>query len=201
MKIKALFGTILILTAFTSSPAMAVEKGDWLMRVGWTMVAPKSNNHPVVSVGDDSSLGLTFSYFLSDNLAIDVLAAYPFEHTISLVGGDDVASTEHLPPTVSVQWHFMPDNAFKPYVGAGINYTGFFSEKTFGALEGVDLSLGGSWGLAAEIGTDVILSDRWLLNLSARWIDIDTKAKLDGVSIGTVEIDPYVFTLAMGYKF
>ncbi len=202
MKIKALLSTLVLLSAAGSSTAMAVEKGDWLMRFGYTSVNPKGNNHPIVTVDSAASLGLNFSYFFTNNLSAEVLAAYPFEHDIRLAGGGEkVASTEHLPPTVSVQYHFMPDNAFKPYVGAGINYTTFFSTKTFGALDGASLSLGDSWGLAGEIGADVMLSEKWLINFSARYIDIETKAKLNGDSIGDVKIDPWVYTLAAGYRF
>ena len=201
MKSKALLGIFALLSLTFTSTAMAVEKGDWIARFGWASVNPKSDNHEVVTVKSASSLAVNLSYMLSDNLAIEVLGAYPFEHDISLVGGPKVASTEHLPPTVSVQWHFMPDNPLKPYVGLGVNYTAFFSTKTTGALADSTLKLGNSTGLAAEVGADIMMGDNWMLNLSARYIDIETKAKLDGASLGDVAIDPYVYTFAVGFKF
>ena len=201
MKIKALLSTLVVLSAATTSTAMAFEKGDWIIRAGWTSVSPKSDNHSIVTVREAASLGVNLSYFFTNNLSVEVLGAYPFEHDIDLVGGPNVASTEHLPPTVSVQWHFLPTNAFKPYVGAGINYTAFFSTKTTGPLEDSTLSLDNSWGLAGEIGVDIMLGENWLLNASARYIDIETKAKLDGASIGDVQIDPYVYTVSAGYRF
>lgn len=201
MKIKALISTLIILSAATATNAMAVEKGDWIVRAGWTSVSPKSDNSDIVSVNEAASLGVNLSYFFTDNLSVEVLAAYPFEHDIRLVDGPVVASTEHLPPTVSVQYHFLPNNAFKPYVGAGINYTAFFSTKTTGPLENSRLSLDNSWGLAGEVGVDIMLGDNWLLNLSARYIDIETKAKLDGAPLDTVQIDPYVYTFSAGYRF
>ncbi len=203
MKIKALLtGTLILSFAVASSPVMAVEKGDWLMRGGVTYVAPKSDNHSVVSVDSAASIGLNFSYMMTSNLSLEVLAAYPFEHDIRLKGSDTkVATTEHLPPTVSLQYHFMPTNAFKPYVGLGVNYTFFFSTKTMGPLDGLKLDLGNSWGLEGEIGADFMMSDKWLLNFSARYIDIETKATLGGDSLGTVEIDPWVYSLMVGYKF
>jgi outer membrane protein len=201
MKFKALIGTMLILSAATTSTAMAVEEGDWIVRAGWTSVNPKSDNSDLVSVKQAASLGLTLSYFFTDNLAVDVLAAYPFKHDIALIGGPTVATTEHLPPTVSVQYHFLPTNAFKPYVGAGLNYTAFFSTKTTGPLEDSSLKLSSSWGLAGEVGVDIMLGESWLLNLSARYIDIETKARLDGDSLGKVAIDPYVYTFSAGYRF
>ena len=202
MKFKALLGTIAILSTTVSGTAMAVEQGDMLLRFGYTDVSPKSNNHEVVSVDSAASLGLSFAYMMTSNLSLEVLAAYPFEHDIKLNGGGGkVASTKHLPPTVSLQYHFMPTNTFKPYLGVGVNYTTFFDTKTTGALEGTKLSLGDSWGLEGEIGADFMLNENWLLNFSARYIDIETKAKLDGTSLGTVKIDPWVYSFFVGYKF
>jgi outer membrane protein len=139
---------------------------------------------------------------LSDNLGLEVLASTPFSHDIKLAGtGVKVAETKHLPPTVSLNYHFDTTGAFKPYVGAGINYTLFFDEETSGPLAGTDLSLDGSFGLAAQVGLDYDISDTMFVNLNVRWIDIDTDAELDGAELETVEIDPYVFTLALGWRF
>ena len=202
MKCRTLLCTLALLGAAVSTPAMAVEKGDWIIRAGATVVDPKSDNHAIVTVDDATSLTFNFSYMMTSHLSVEVLAAYPFEHDIYLNdGGPKVGSTKHLPPTVSLQYHFMPQNTFKPYVGLGINYTTFFSEKTYGPLEGLDLSLGDSWGLEGEIGADFMLGETWLLNLSLRYIDIETKAKLNGNSIGTVKIDPWVYGASVGWRF
>jgi outer membrane protein len=184
-----------------ANTAMAFEPGDWLIRAGYTHVDPKSDNHAIVSVDGAGSLGLNFTYMMTDIWAIEVLAAYPFEHDIALIGGPKVGSTKHLPPTVSVQYHFRPTESFQPYWGIGVNYTNFFSEETTGALEGTNLSLGDSWGLAGQLGFDVMLNDSWFLNLDARYIQIDSKAKLDGANLGTVEIDPWVYSATIGYRF
>lgn len=184
-----------------ANTAIAFEPGDWLIRAGVTNVDPKSNNHEIVSVDSAASLSLNFTYMMTDVWAVEVLAAYPFEHDIYLVDGPKVGSTKHLPPTVSLQYHFMPTSKFQPYVGVGINYTNFFSEKTTGPLTGSNLSLGDSWGLAGQIGFDVMIGDNWFLNLDARYMNIETKAKLDGTSIGTVKIDPMVYGGHVGFRF
>ena len=191
-----------LIGALTVNTAIAKEKGDMLLRFGASNVNPKSDNSDIVSVDDAWSLTLNFSYFMTDHVAVELLAAYPFEHDINLLDGTKVGSTKHLPPTLSVQWHFAPDaQLFSPYVGAGVNYTTFFSEKTVGPLEGLDLNLDDSWGLAGEIGADFILNDNWFLNVSARYIDIKTDASLDGNSIGEVKIDPFVYGAHVGFKF
>ncbi len=190
------------LASLVAAPAMAFEAGDWLVRVGITNVDPKSDNHPVVTADAGAALNLNATYLMTDNWAVDILAAIPFNHDIELVdGGARVGETDQLPPTVSLQYYFTPDSRFKPYIGVGVNYTTFFSEDTTGALEGVDLDLDDSWGLAAQLGFDYMINDNWFATLDARWMDIDTEARLDGASIGDVEIDPFVYGLSFGYRF
>ena len=190
-----------LMGAFTVNTAAAFDQGDWLVRFGVSNVDPKSDNSPVVSVDSATSATVNFSYMMTNHWAVEVLAAYPFEHDISLVNGPKVGSTKHLPPTVSLQYHFMPDATFQPYVGFGVNYTMFFSEKTTGPLQGANLDLDDSWGLAGEVGADFMLGDKWFLNLNFRYVDIDTKAKVNGDSLGTVSIDPYVYGAHVGLRF
>lgn len=201
-RMKAALAIAALLGAVSVNTAMAKEKGDFLLRFGASNVNPKSNNHEIVSVDDATSATVNFSYMMTDHFAVELLAAYPFEHDINLLDGTKVGSTKHLPPTVSLQWHFAPNaRIFSPYVGVGVNYTKFFSEKTVGPLEGVDLDLDSSYGLAAEIGADFNLNEKWFLNLSFRMIDIETEASLNGDSIGDVSIDPKVYGAHVGFKF
>lgn len=193
--------TILALAAcgMASTGALA---GDWLFRVGAHDVMPKSNNSPIANVDDGVSLTFSATWFATENWAVEVLGGLPFKHDINLnADGSRVASTKHLPPTVTLQYHFMPTARFRPYVGAGLNYTIFFDEETTGALAGSKLSLDDSFGLAAEIGADFALNDDWSVNVNLRWFDIDTDAKLNGSDIGTVEIDPYAVGLMVTRKF
>ena len=204
MQIKAktalLTGIALSMGMGFAGTAVAFEPGDWLVRVGASYVSPSSDNHDVVSVESATSATINFSYMMTDVWALELLAAYPFKHDLELQDGTKIGSTKLLPPTFSLQYHFSPTEQFQPYVGVGINYTSFSSEKTQGPL-GTDLNLGGSWGLAGQIGFDVMFNDNWFFNVDARYIDIDTKAELDGVSLGKVEIDPWIFGAHIGFRF
>ncbi|MFC1701482.1 OmpW family protein [Pseudomonadota bacterium] len=181
--------------------ATAFEPGDWLVRVGASYVSPASDNHEIVDVESGTSATINLTYMMTDVWALELLAAYPFKHDLELADETKIGSTKQLPPTLSIQYHFRPTEKFQPYVGFGINYTTFSSEKTTGPLEGTDLNLGSSWGLAGQIGFDMLLNDKWFLNVDARYIDIDTKASVNGESIGKVEIDPFVFGGHIGFKF
>jgi outer membrane protein len=86
-------------------------------------------------------------------------------------------------------------------VGAGLNYTVFFSEKTKGALAGTDLDLRNSWGLAAHAGLDFKVGERGALRVDVRWADIDTDVKVNGANLGKVNVDPLVYGAAYVWKF
>lgn len=188
-------------------PALAQSAGDWTLGVGVHAVDPKSDNGSLVDgalkvdVDSDVKPTLTFEYFVRDNLGIEVIAAWPFEHDIAIDGLGTVGSTKQLPPTVSLQYHFNSKGKVSPFIGAGVNYTTFFSEDTRGALEGTKLKLDDSWGLAAHAGIDFAVGERSAIRVDARWIDIDTDVKLDGADIGTVNIDPIVYGAAYVMKF
>ena len=188
-------------TATVLPGAHAQDAGDWIWRAGIHNVRPKSDNHGLVNVDAGSSLTFNGTYLLSSNWGVELLAALPFEHDINLNAGGKVAQTKHLPPTLSLQYHFNPNGTWRPYVGAGLNYTLFFDEKTSGALSGTDLELDPSWGLAAQFGLDVQLGGDWFANLDARWFDIESDATLNGAKLGTVEIAPYALGLSIGRRF
>lgn len=189
-----------------ATPVLAQSAGDWTVGVGVHQVNPKSDNGSLagntldVSVGSDVKPTITAEYFFSDHLGIEVLASWQFEHDISINGVGKVGSTKHLPPTVSLQYHFGQGN-IRPFIGAGVNFTLFSNEQTSGVLAGNDLELDDSWGLAAHAGIDFKVGERGAIRLDARWIDIDTDVKLNGADIGTVEIDPLVYGIAYVYSF
>ena len=203
----AALGAGLLAASLLAPAAMAHEAGDWLLKVGATQVRPKSDNGSVLGgtvdldVDNDVKPSFTVTYMATRNIGIELLAAWPFEHDVDGSGLGTIGRTKHLPPTLSVQWHFLPDSRVQPYVGVGLNYTTFFDTKGRGALAGADLDLGDSWGIAGQVGLDVKLNERWFLNADLRYIDISSKVKVDGQRVGTARIDPWVATVAVGYRF
>ena len=209
----------LLTAALFSTHLHAHEQGSILVRAGIANVDPDASSSALVldgtaigaseaDVDDNTQLGLTFAYMLTDHFAVEVLASTPFSHDISAftgalgLGEIDAGETKHLPPTVSFLY-YPNDSAsrWQPYVGAGLNYTLFFDESTTGPLDGVDLSLDDSFGLAAQLGADISLSERMFLNLDIRWMNIETDASLDGVPLETVVIDPMVYSVNIGWTF
>ncbi|MEN8720852.1 MAG: OmpW family outer membrane protein [Oceanococcaceae bacterium] len=194
----ACLGALLPLTLLGGHAA--AELTPWSVRAGIAHVAPQSSASNTdagsIQVGDGSNLSLNLRYAFTPKWSIDVLGALPFEHDIR-VGGDEVASTKHLPPTVSGLYHFGVPGALDLYVGGGINYTFFMDEQ----VDGADLSLEDSIGLAGMVGMTYALGHVWSFGADLRYISIETDAAVNGGDIGTVEINPWVFSATMGYHF
>ncbi len=186
--------------------AHAAQAGDWEVKLGVHAVDPKSDNGTLAGgalktdVGSSVRPTISLEYRITPNLGVEVLGALPFQHDVRLDGAK-AASVKQLPPTVSLQWHFLPDGRIDPFVGLGLNYTRFFSIDEKGPLAGTRLDLDDSWGVAAHAGVAFALADRWSLTTDVRWIRIRTDAKVDGAKVGTVDIDPLVYGLAVGYRF
>lgn len=232
-------------TTFTV-PAMAQEAGDWLFRIGGGYIAPDTGNDDLVFEGTrldnfnidvDGQPGIVFdlTYFLSPNWGIELLASTPFEHDIdgdgALEGLGKIGDTKHLPPTLSLQYHFAPGRTIRPYVGAGLNYTLFFDDSTNAGLhQGVvatangalnanfsggntNLSIDESFGAAFQAGVDIDITDKWFWNFNVRYIMIDVDATLktrtfspggtETIFTSTLdtEIDPFVYSAQIGFRF
>jgi len=191
--------------AALSAPAFAQSKGDFTLGLGVHSVMPRDSSSTTtagqITVDENISPTVTVEYFVADNIGVELLASWPFEHDIKLQGAGKVGRTKHLPPTLSLQYHFTNSSNLTPFVGLGVNYTTFFDDTGVGALAGQRLDLDDSWGIAAHAGVDYKISDRGALRLDVRYIDIETDVKVNGASIGTVKIDPWVIGAAYVMKF
>lgn len=208
--------------ALATAGAEAHEAGNFILRAGAAMVSPDDSSSQVTvggagigggaKVGNDTQLGLTLAYMLTDDFGVELLAATPFKHTVSLKGlgalNGKFADVKQLPPTLSLQWYPAgKESRWQPYVGAGINFTAFFNEKLTSERKAQgfsDLSLSNSTGLALQIGSDYRITDELLFNVSVWHVDIDTtaRAKLGGAPVKVkVDVDPWVFMVGLGYRF
>jgi len=220
--LKSLLLATTAATVMTSTAAVAYEAGDILIKGGAANVAPNEDSSDVTplagaqgaKVDNNTQLGLTLTYMYTDKIGIELLAATPFEHTVTatgaVIGGADVADIKHLPPTLTLNYYFGDSNSkVQPYIGAGINYTIFFDESADSQFEAIagntDVDLDDSWGLAFHAGIDYKLNEKWSLNAGYWYLDIDTEATLKTTNVGVqkvdVDIDPDVYMIGLSYKF
>jgi len=200
--------------AALADSAPGEQKGDWIVRAGFSQVNPKEENLQVpaletfVVVDSDVSFTFDVTYMFHNHFGVELLAAYPFTHGVDAKFYDGtnarVAQTDHLPPTLSLVWRPAAyDSWVQPYVGVGVNYTMFSGEEGRGPFKGADITLDDSVGPAAVIGVDWFPGEekKWFVNTSVRWINIESDLEIEGEKIGTVEIDPMVYTVAFGRRF
>ncbi|WP_430911540.1 OmpW/AlkL family protein [Methylobacterium sp. sgz302541] len=184
----------------------------WLVRVRALGVLPdpgarlSAAGRPLTGAGvaitDSAIPELDISYFLTKNIAAELILGVT-RHGIQGSGtlaGTRIGTTWILPPTLTLQYHFDGFGRFKPYVGAGVNYSVFFGEKERGGFNGFRLS--SSVAPALQAGFDYMLDDHWGLNVDVKKLFLDTKVKLNaGVIRGRVDIDPWIAGAGITYKF
>lgn len=218
---KSMLALSILATALAAPLAQAYQAGDIIVRAGAATVDPHESSSKVnvggttidgtgATLDSDTQLGLTGTYMLTSHIGIELLAATPFSHTVGTkgLGGLKLGTLKHLPPTLSVVYYPLDSaSAFQPYAGAGINYTWFFDDELSSEAEGAGfrgLDMKDSWGLAAQVGMDYMLTDTLLFNAHVRYIDIDTTgttyAGTTKVSVD-VDVDPFVYMVGLGYKF
>ena len=220
---KPLAIAVFAATAVIATSAQAWQAGDFIIRGGVATVSPnvdsgelKANGAAIpnseVGVNSNSQLGLAFAYMVTDSIAVELLAATPFKHTVkgkgTIDGLGDFAEVKHLPPTLSVQYYPMDSrSAFQPYAGVGLNYTFFFSEKFKSPADDAyrSLEFDNSVGLTAQLGFDYKLNEQWALNASVWYMDINTAANFkDGAGNKyklKADLDPWVYMAGVSYKF
>lgn len=198
----AIAASLLLAAAGSSYPAFAASTGSWQVRAGVSDIEPKSGASSTAAgdINVDNQFGpsVNLTYFFTPQIAIDVLGALPFKHDIN-IDGNKAASTKHLPPVVSLQYHFLTDSPLQPYLGVGLNYTWFFDEHLNGSS--ANLQIKNSFGVAAQAGLDWKFDEHWLAGVDLRWVDIDADTSVNGTPIGTVHVDPLVYSATLGYRF
>lgn len=228
---------ISLLLASTFTPFLVqAEEGDWVVRLRAVNVSPNEDSKlgrtvnnllgaPVMTpsaelaVSDKIIPELDISYYFTKNLAAELILAVGTRHNVSIqgdsagvVGNQALGSVNLLPPTLTAQWHFNPDQTFDPYIGAGINYTIMLDRNlkgSAGAINGNKIKIDSdSWGPALQAGFDINLKDGWLINADVKYVWLDTDVKLKGAvtsnvwrKIDSLDINPWVIGIGIGKKF
>lgn len=195
--------------AFASSfaaPVFAQEaQSPWLVRVRAVHLSPENKSDPIngqgasdlITINSKTIPEVDISYFFTKNIAAELVLTYPQEQDVRL-NGSKIGTFKHLPPSLLVQYHFMPDSAFSPYVGAGINYTRISSVNISGGLQLDNSSFGG----ALQIGADYKINKNWLINFDIKKVQISSDVKTAaGTKISSVKIDPWLIGVGVGYRF
>lgn len=247
---KSILATSLLAITLAVPMVHAHKAGDFIIRAGSITVSPHENSSSVridrgaaaggriggkATLDSDTQLGLNFAYMVTDHIGVELLGATPFTHNVRIKGtslaainpavadaaNGKLGKVSHLPPTLSLVYYPAdPNQAFQPYVGVGVNYTWFFSEKLSnsarnGTARYNNFRVKNTWGWAAQLGADYMITDNLMLNAQVRYINIDTRAtvNVDGLAVAgltggvtsrakvNLDVNPWVYMVGIGYKF
>ena len=207
----------LALALAAAAPAMAqqVDEGKWLVRGRGVLIDPANKSDAIpalrvpadaIHVSDKWIPEADVSYFFTKHLASELILSYPQKHdvnvTSSAIGSFKAGTFTQLPPVLTLQWHFNPDGVFRPYVGAGINYTAI-TKVNLNVPGGSGLHLdNSSWGGALQVGFDYKLTDSVFINVDVKKVQIGSDVKNDaGTKISHVKVDPLLVGIGIGYRF
>lgn len=181
---------------------------DWIIR-GRALFVKTDTSSKVSTLGghvaasSDQIPELDITRFITPNIAAELVLATS-QHDMSLKGsalGDKagLGSVRLLPPTLTLQYHANPTGTFRPYVGAGLNYTFFYGEKTGGAA--TSMKYQDHLGYALQVGLDYMLNDNVGINFDIKKIFLKTNVQVNNAYTAQVRLDPWFIGTGISYHF
>lgn len=188
--------------ALMAGQVMAQES-PWLVRLRAVQLGMTNNWSPTVAgaavtsvTANDKVIGeVDVTYFLTKNLAAELILTLPQRQLVE-ANGSALGSFNHLPPTLTAQYHFTDLPGYKPYVGLGVNYT-----KVSGVALGALTLDSSSTGAAMQVGVDFPIDKKWSLNVDVKKVYIKTDVYSGSTSLGTLKLDPTLLGVGVGYRF
>lgn len=198
---------VIVMAGSTLLPLAAQAQATdapWLVRLRAVDLqsANKDSTGLDLTINDKVIPEVDISYFLTPQIAVELVLTYPQKQTIRS-NGTDIGSLKHLPPTLTAQYHFTSFGAFKPYVGAGLNYTRFSSVRFDPAVQtALQPSLSkNSVGLVVQVGFDYEFIKNTYFNVDAKKVQIRTDVSSAGTEVGTFKVDPWLIGVGIGCRF
>ncbi|MCU4188259.1 outer membrane beta-barrel protein [Flavobacterium sp. HXWNR29] len=188
----------------------------WQVRLRGVGVVTPNQSAKIGIIGGDVQISdafipeLDFTYFFTEHFAAELIlgtAKHDVKAINTIAGDIDLGSAWLLPPTLTAQYHFYTSDKkiFKPYIGAGVNYTLFYNVKS-GAV--ADVKYDNALGYAAQVGFDLMLDDTFFINVDAKRLFLSTDVTVDATNLvpglvvpAEVDIDPWLFGIGVGMKF
>lgn len=188
-----------------ANQAIAQQESPWLVRARVIDMRTADKSDPVggsgasnrLTVSDKTIPDVDISYFFTPNIAAELVLTTPQKHDVYLDGAN-IGSFKHVPPTLTLQYHFTPESKFSPYVGAGLNYTNISSVRLLNGAGSLEHK---SVGLALQAGMDFKIDKHWSINLDVKKVQIRSDVYIAGVKSSVVKVDPLLVGVGVGYRF
>lgn len=184
--------------------SVAAQESPWLVRARVVQLDMKNSGNTAttsaLTVDDKTIPEVDISYFFNKNIAAELILTVPQKQHVYLNDADK-GTFKHLPPTLTLQYHFTNFNGYKPYVGAGVNFTKIGKEKiTVSSANDTSLS-NDSVGAAFQAGVDIPLTKQMSLNFDIKKVYLKTHVYVGGSDVGTLKLDPVLLGVGIGYRF
>jgi len=210
MRIKSLIVAMAAVVSLVPIAAQAqAEENPWMVRVRavdmlWQNGQSQTVQDLNIKAKNQWIPEFDVSYFFTKNIAAELVLTWPQQVNITAGQGDtNVGKVSALPPSLLVQYHFTDLGAFKPYVGAGVNYTIFGNRANFPALGNSVQVDQNSIGFVGQVGMDYMLDKNWGLNLDLKYAMISTNVTTvqGGTNLGKLTLNPWMPAVGVTYKF
>jgi outer membrane protein len=151
---------------------------------------------------------IDFSYYLTDNIAAELILALGTRHDVKIKpitssNNADLGSINILPPTLTIQWHFNPDESFDPYLGVGATYARVMDNRLdLCCTNNLPIHVErNNFGPTIQAGFDFNIDDTYLLNVDVKrsWIKADVTTGDD--LIDELDINPWIVSVGVGMRF
>lgn len=186
----------------------ATFAGNWQVKVGVSDIAPSGENDlgGVKNAKASNQVAFTPSveyYFDNTPFSAELLLANPVSHDVKSDNLGKIASLKQLPPTLTVKYNFKNSTRFTPYVGIGATVFLPWDVKGKDALAGANVKASTDVGVAGQIGVNYKPKDaqNWGLYFDVRYADINTDIKVNGAKVGSLDVNPVVYTVGYSYRF
>ena len=209
MRIKNIVAAMAAVASLAPVVAQAQSSSEnpWMVRVratylDWTNGQTETVQSANLTARKQMIPEFDGSYFFTKNIAAELVLTYP--QTIQIdAGGDKLGTIKALPPSLVLQYHFTDLGAFKPYGGAGVNYTIFTSRNNLGnGAYSVDNS---SFGAVGQVGMDYMFDKNWGLNVDVKYATMSTVTNSNGnagnLGTGKLTLNPLMPAVGVTYKF
>jgi len=217
---KTLAMAAVLTVGLTAIPVRA-DEANFLVRLRAVQMdfAQKSDAIPSLGVPADAIRvdnqtipDIDFEYFFTKSFSTELVLTYPQSQTVtvqqSALGGPvDIGTFKYLPPTLTAKWNFIPDGTIRPYVGIGINLT-LISSVNLNHVQALNNITGNidldssSVGLAGQVGVDFKVADHYFINADVKYMKLQSDVKTANFGrVSTVNLDPWLFGVGIGYRF
>lgn len=194
----------------------AAQADDNIFKVGVTRYDTHSKTNGISGIGvppgadavtnDATTVIFVYERLFTPQVGLEFVLGIPPTIKARATGsvaflGDNVLSAKNVAPTLLLNYHFFsPGDTWRPYIGAGINYTHFSNVKSSLAP---DVKMGNSTGLAVQAGINYAITKDIGLFASIAKINVKSKVVATSATVLTTTVDfrPIVYSAGLSYQF